>query len=685
MKAYSFISGSLTEGLVLSVDERFGQVVFLGQSGPKGARYEKVRLDRQNPAAAIGGKVLEAEPKKITLPAREGKPEKVFYTLAKPSGPSGQTTDAVLVRICTQGIYTRGTYGSWRAVEGQPEGLISGVGADTESTKNDSWSDGLVVMRPGDVIKITLSGGSKFDPYALYFDAAGKLTVVDFAQWQAGKAASQVQENASAAEIVYGVMPAYSFSKAGFAAGIKVTTVTAGGSILTLGRSGRYSKVVTLPVVGLPEVVTNAAVAKVNGQTALIAAEKVESGKFLVRVDTFELRGMGYTGAVAYRGRPTLMTEGFEVHSRMREDVKHLDQFWVLAEGDVLRVGQTREEMAGDVVIYVVGGAIRHEPFRPWQLRDARANPAEYIANGWCPMDRLPEEWKGKVIDVCDANRDDYLHSPFLVRSVQPVAIVGGWDSLKESDRFGLAVNSSMVWAKLRPELNPEAETKVLKAEEVIEFGDPPLPSGMRVYADIMTEKVHHEASWGYPTRDETVYVVKVADVPAQKYRITRYEKSGQSHEDKEPLGEVTETWTLRDSAGSYSKLRLPEGLTEPNGTYAIEFGSGRRSGWFIDVFVQESLDREKEQILAEVRENLPLRKLARPISGHEGIYGMPVADDGWTPCEPAKAAKWVLFEEDHRWPNAYPEAFVLKSMKGFRSKSSGATFQALVADYTRP
>ncbi len=279
MKCFTF-SKTLFEGLVLSVDEKLGQVVFLGQSGPKGARYEKVRLDRQSPAAVVGGKVIEAEPKKITLPARDGKPEKIFYTLAK---PSGQKTDAVLVRICTQGVYTRGTYGSWRVIEGNPEGLISGIGADTESTKNYSWSDGLVLVRPGDVIKITLSGGSKFDPYALYFDAAEKLTVVDFAQWQAGQAALEVQKDPDGAEVLFGTMPAYSFSKAGFAAGIE-PTVSAGGSVLTLGREGRYSKTVTIAVANdLPMEIEEVAVAK-TGESLVLVNGKLGS----VRVSGIE-------------------------------------------------------------------------------------------------------------------------------------------------------------------------------------------------------------------------------------------------------------------------------------------------------------------------------------------------------------------------------------------------------------
>jgi hypothetical protein len=68
MKTYTFKFGRLAAGIALESDERFGQVVFLGQEG-RGRRYERVTLDRHNPAKVDDKSVvLAAQPRKVTLP-----------------------------------------------------------------------------------------------------------------------------------------------------------------------------------------------------------------------------------------------------------------------------------------------------------------------------------------------------------------------------------------------------------------------------------------------------------------------------------------------------------------------------------------------------------------------------------------------------------------------------------------
>lgn len=684
MKTYSFVHGSLFEGIALTPDEKFGPVVFLGEIG-RGRRYEKVALSRKNPPEVRENKVFDAEPVKIVVPARDNKSEQIFWVLAKP-----QKSDdgSVLVRINTEGTYTRNTGGGWKAITGSPETVVSGYGAYGDAGRIGNWDDGLVIMRLGDVLRVKRSGGHKNRPDALYFNEKGVLDVADFEEWQALTAMNQVQEASAETVVLYGVMPIYVFNPSGLNKGIETQALTSGRGFVLGSRGGgwRMDEKVTIAVANdMPIDLEEAAVTKVGKNFILVNSTRVESGKYLVRVDTDGLRKRGRTGAVAVRGNPILLAEGYmEIGT---ENVTHYrDQLWVVSDGDILRVGQTYEEYySSDDAILIEDGEVVTEKFRDWALREARRDPVPFIADGWCPTDRLPAEWVGKVVEWCDEKRES-SRSPHLLKAIQPKPVfVGGWDSLKPEDRFSIAVTSDTVWVKLRPDLNAEAQVKVLERKEVVEFGEPPLPSGKRTFAMIATEQVHHEASWGHPASDETVHVIQVENVPGSKFRVTRYEKSGEAHEDREPLGQVTETWTERIPAGTYCRLRLPEGLTEPNGEYAVEFVDTRRGGWFVNLLTQEMLDREKEQILAEVKANLPLRHWARPIPGYKGLYGMPVADDGWTPCEPAKAIKWVLFEKDHRWPNAYPEAYVLVSMKGYRSKSTGATFQALVADYTRP
>ncbi len=80
MKAYTWQSGRIGKGIVVANDEKLGQVIFLGEAG-RGRRYEKVALGRRNSAEVVDGRIIEAHPVKITLPAKDGKPEKVFYVL----------------------------------------------------------------------------------------------------------------------------------------------------------------------------------------------------------------------------------------------------------------------------------------------------------------------------------------------------------------------------------------------------------------------------------------------------------------------------------------------------------------------------------------------------------------------------------------------------------------------------
>jgi len=56
MKAFTFSCGKVYLAIKLRTDERFGQVVFLGEEG-RGRRYEKVALGKRNPAEVIDGRV----------------------------------------------------------------------------------------------------------------------------------------------------------------------------------------------------------------------------------------------------------------------------------------------------------------------------------------------------------------------------------------------------------------------------------------------------------------------------------------------------------------------------------------------------------------------------------------------------------------------------------------------------
>lgn len=190
MKTYSFSHGSLSAGIALTADEKFGPVVYLGEAG-RGRRYEKVALSRKNPPEVRDNKVFAAEPVKIVVPARDNKPEQIFWVLSK---PQKSEDGSVLVRINTKCTYTRDTSGNWKTITGNPETVVSGYGAYGLAGRIGSWDDGLVIMRPGDVLRVKRSGGHKNRPDALYFNAEGTLNSMDFEEWQALQAIETFEE-----------------------------------------------------------------------------------------------------------------------------------------------------------------------------------------------------------------------------------------------------------------------------------------------------------------------------------------------------------------------------------------------------------------------------------------------------------------------------------------------------------
>jgi len=253
MRCFSWSCGSLVSGLSLQNDERLGAVVFLGEEG-RGRRYEKVALDRRSPAKVEAGRVIEAHPRKVTLPARDGKPEKVFFVLES----SRQDGWKVLVRIRTYSAYVRGGSGGWRTVEGSPETVVSGHGAFGDAGRVGSWADGLVVMRPGDVLKVwpsrSIDGVSEF---ALWVDEDGNPKTATWREFENLKAVAQVEALVAETEagqkgldIAFGTMPALTYVGRGqFEPGIKVDPGVVGPSVV-LGEEGRGATRTEVALIG---------------------------------------------------------------------------------------------------------------------------------------------------------------------------------------------------------------------------------------------------------------------------------------------------------------------------------------------------------------------------------------------------------------------------------------------------
>jgi hypothetical protein len=397
MKLFTWNDGEIRKGLALTSDERLGKVIFLGEAG-RGRRYEKVGLDGFQPAEVINGCVLEAYPKKITLPAKpeKGQKEKMFYVLQKPK-KNGET--AVLVRICTDTGYRRGANGRYISVEGQPETLIYAWGAFGDAGRVGRWADGLVAMKKGDVIRVYPSRGEH--SYALWLEEGKPVT----ATWQEYQNIVAVKKAAAApSEIVFGQMQAFTFADGWINEGIK-TAEGATGKVVALGEAGRGRSLLEVPLIGFEaEKVETAGVANLGkGILGLVQSEKPEPGAILLRVSTAGPYTRGTTGEVEVRkGAPTIITSGHGAHGGAGSIGGWQDSLCVLREGDVLYVRQEGGyKSAGPWALFLKNGEPKVEPWYHWKLRDAKNDPSFYIKKGECPIGHVPLEWIGRVVTVC--------------------------------------------------------------------------------------------------------------------------------------------------------------------------------------------------------------------------------------------------------------------------------------------
>jgi hypothetical protein len=399
MKLFTWKDGEIRQGLVLTQDERLGQVVFLGEAG-RGRKFEKVGLDRFQPAEVNNGCVFEAHPKKVVLPARpeKGLKEKVFYVLQKPK----KSQEEVLVCICTDTGYLRGANGRYSVVKGNPETLVYGWGAFGDAGRVGRWADGLVTMKEEDVIRVYPSRGEY--SYALWLENGNPVT----ATWQEYQNIVAVKKSVTAApEIIFGQMQAFTFADGRIKSGIEVAN-GATGPVVVLGETGRGRSLMEVPIVGATptteEAVTLAAVANLGkGIFGLIQSEKSEPGAILLRISTAGPYTRDTTGDVEIgKGSPTIITSGHGAHGGAGRIGGWQDSLCVLKEGDALYVRQEGGyKSAGPWALFVKDGGLKAEPWYQWKLRDAKNDPSFYIKKGEAPSGHVPPEWIGRVVTVC--------------------------------------------------------------------------------------------------------------------------------------------------------------------------------------------------------------------------------------------------------------------------------------------
>lgn len=458
MKTYNW-SGSLAEGLPLTQDEKLGKVVFLGEAG-RGRRYEKVGFSRRNPPeVAANGRVMDAELQQITLPARDGKPEIKFWVLAR----SSEVTEKVIVRINTEGTYTKNTSGRWQAIAGEPEKVIEGWGAYGDAGRIGGWTDGLVIMKPGDVIKIVLSGGYKFEPRALWYDATGLQTATwkDYENIQALKAAEAAMADAPTAtpslNFLSDQLQAYTWSCGRVEEGIALAN-GATGMVVSLGQSGRGRSLLELPLVGFEAEgrLTQAAVVVLDEKTiparysweqetikrkyGLAQAPKTEAG-FLVKISTSWVYTRGSSPEISvWQGTPSIFAEGRGAEGAAGGIYDWPEVVAILHEGDVLFIRPEGGYKTRSYALFVKGGKLMTEIWVTWKIADAKRDPAFYVARGTAPWGHVPQEWIGKVVTISelvnDRDRGDLLEERETgeLISISPLVLNLGWDGQDRHD-----------------------------------------------------------------------------------------------------------------------------------------------------------------------------------------------------------------------------------------------------------
>lgn len=199
MRCYTWTGQGMESGVVLVDDPKLGKVVFLGEEG-RGRRYEKIALDRRTPPAVVDGRVHTATLRKVTLPARDDKPEKAFWVLDADKAPADKApADKILVRVSTEAVYTRNSAGGWAVAAGTPELLVAGHGAHGIAGRIGSWADGLIVMRPGDVLKVRPEGGYKVEAHALWVDGASMPQTCSWQDYESMRAVAAAERTLAAA------------------------------------------------------------------------------------------------------------------------------------------------------------------------------------------------------------------------------------------------------------------------------------------------------------------------------------------------------------------------------------------------------------------------------------------------------------------------------------------------------
>lgn len=165
MRCYTFLGGRIYSGMAVLQSNQFGPGIYLGKAVLDRGVVKRVALYQGDPPEVKDERVHNAELVKIIMN------KEVSYAFAKPHS----CDDKVLVRIHTAWHYQPyyNTAGSWCTVAGSPRNIIVGQGVRGEYGRLGTWDDGIVMMSPGDALRVQPEGDEKVPAYALVYGREG--------------------------------------------------------------------------------------------------------------------------------------------------------------------------------------------------------------------------------------------------------------------------------------------------------------------------------------------------------------------------------------------------------------------------------------------------------------------------------------------------------------------------------
>jgi len=159
MQCYTSTFNGLVRGILYAHNPE-GGAIRLGEKGPRRHLLE-VPFSRQAPPQKFAEEQAGYTMRKVlnatfaeAFRAREGRAPVRHWVLARSNGKDSR----FLVRVKTVAPYTPYTHGHWETVEGSPEVLAKGWGAHGAGGVMGTWDDGLIVMSPGDVLRVHPEG-----------------------------------------------------------------------------------------------------------------------------------------------------------------------------------------------------------------------------------------------------------------------------------------------------------------------------------------------------------------------------------------------------------------------------------------------------------------------------------------------------------------------------------------------